>query len=80
MSIERKKSRVNYRLYLAGQTTAQRAKNILMSQSPPTFTEIKRTTENGGCNWGIRVTTDNINRVVNSLASYGITPRAVSPD
>jgi hypothetical protein len=70
---------MNYRLSLAGQTTAQRAKNILMSQTPPTYTEIKRTTENGGCSWGITVFTDNINRTVGILSSYGITPRSVSP-
>jgi hypothetical protein len=71
---------MNYRLNLAGQTTAQRAKNLLMSQTPPIYTEIRRTTENGGCSWGIRVMTDNINRVVSFLSSFGITPRSVSPD
>jgi hypothetical protein len=71
---------MNYRLNLAGQTTAQRAKNILMSQTPQVYTEIRRTTENGGCNWGIRVTCDNINNIVGMLSSYGITPRSVSPD
>ncbi|MDR0946862.1 MAG: hypothetical protein LBM87_03825 [Ruminococcus sp.] len=68
---------MRYMLGMSGQATAQRAQNILMTLRPPIFSEVKHTTNPGGCSWGVEVETNDIDYIIRILAEYRIAAKTV---
>jgi hypothetical protein len=76
---------MNYKLYLSGQTTVQRAHKIISGINPQIKCEITRTSEaaSGGCSWSLSVDSeksDIIEYVLNVLQMNGITVQRITTE
>jgi hypothetical protein len=76
---------MNYKLYLPGQTTVQRAHRIISGTNPQIKCEITRTSEaaGGGCSWSLSVEieqNETLEYVLNALQMNGITVQRITTE
>jgi hypothetical protein len=75
---------MNYKLYLPGQTTVQRAHRIISGTSPQIKCEITRTSEAAtGCSWSLSVDVEQnetLEYVLNALQMNGITVQRITTE
>ncbi|MDR0944520.1 MAG: hypothetical protein LBM41_08345 [Ruminococcus sp.] len=74
---------MNYKLYLPGQTTVQRAHRIISGVSPQIKCEITRTSEPAtGCSWSLSVDVEqnDLEYVLSALQMNGITVQRITTE